>query len=111
MEILPCHTFYKDYSTYKSCFLPRKCTVKLTVSAHQKKFSTHTEITIIGKYLAQKHRLIISQATKIHAGNIKEDIKDIGCYHLKTKELLLTINQSTQTVTAVTGFLRHGITE
>lgn len=45
-------------------------------------------------YLAPKYRYIISHDTEIHAGNTKGDIKDIGSYHLKTKELLLTINPS-----------------
>ena len=45
-------------------------------------------------YPAPKHRHIIFYATEIHAGKITGDIKDIGSYHLKTKELLLTINPS-----------------
>ena len=45
-------------------------------------------------HLAPKYRYIISHDTEIHAGNTKGDIKDIGSYHLKTKELLLTINPS-----------------
>ena len=67
---------------------------KIHTPAHTKKFSTHTEITIVGEYPAPKYRHIISHATEIHAGNITGDIKDIGSYHLKTKELLLTINPS-----------------
>lgn len=58
---------------------------KINCVSTSEKFSTHTEITTIGKYIAQKHRFIISHTTKIHEGNIKEDIKDIGCYHLKQK--------------------------
>ena len=45
-------------------------------------------------YPAPKYQHIVSHATEFHAGNTKGDIKDIGSYHLKTKELLLTINPS-----------------
>ena len=91
---LPYCTFYSRHSVYKNHFSPRKCTEKFTPQRTRKKFSTHTEITIIGMYPAPKYRHIISHDTEIHAGNITGDIKDIGCYHLKTKELLLTINPS-----------------
>lgn len=91
---LPCHIFYEDYSAYKIRFSSRKCTVKFKLPVNLKKFLTHKEITIIGKYPAPKQRHIISRATEFHAGNITGDIKDIGSKHLKTKELLLTINPS-----------------
>ena len=91
---LPCHTFYRIYSVYKSRFSSRKFTVKFLLPAHLKKFSTHKEITIIGKYPARKHRYILSHSADFHEGNITGDIKDIGSYYLKTKELLLTINPS-----------------
>lgn len=45
-------------------------------------------------YPAPKHRHIISHSAKFQAGKITGDIKDIGSYYLKTKELLLTINLS-----------------
>jgi len=45
-------------------------------------------------YPAPKHRHIISHSAEFQAGKITGDIKDIGSYYLKTKELLLTINLS-----------------
>ena len=45
---LPYCTFYREHSVYKSEISPPKCTVNFILSANPKKFSTHTEITIVG---------------------------------------------------------------
>lgn len=51
----------------------------------------HFCINIVTKvehaYPAPKYRHIISHSAEFHAGNITRDIKDIGCYHLETKEI------------------------